>query len=278
MVISMPIFGLLAEDLHCTTVLVQGGGTLCYAMPVYPWLLTILLLPLILNARVDGVKLNRVKGLKPRAHIGAKSAALVTLLLSGNAPFELSHEVASCPCVDCTAGLRPAVARAANLPSNNGASGKIQGTEASLQAIRRMGKAAQRAKEMDNDVVAVRELLTNEFPSTEKAFKRTFDEFSQGVSYKQQFLDKNAFLVYYTQGYDGPGRQNIETETSAEQLQKNQYGFRNDAWIALDDSRAEADYLLEIPNAKGRGSKELTDSLTKLGAAIDSYISLGGLK
>jgi hypothetical protein len=141
-----------------------------------------------------------------------------------------------------------------------------------------MGKAAQRAKEIDNDVVAVRELLTNEFPSTEKAFKRTFDEFSQGVSYKQQFLDKNAFLVYYTQGYDGPGRQNIETETSAEQLQKNQYGFRNDAWIALDDSRAEADYLLEIPNAKGRGSKELTDSLTKLGAAIDSYVSLGGLK
>lgn len=32
-------------------------------------------------------------------------------------------------------------------------------------------------------------------PATEKDFKRLFDEFSEAVSYKQKFLDSNAFLV-----------------------------------------------------------------------------------
>lgn len=49
-------------------------------------------------------------------------------------------------------------------------------------------------------------------PTSEKEFKRLFDEFSEGISYKQQFLDKNAFVVYYTQGFDGPGRPSIDTE------------------------------------------------------------------
>ena len=192
-------------------------------------------------SRAETVKLNagRLKQVLP---IGAKSAALLTAIFSSGT-FD-SHGSSSCPCADC-AGFSPVpVARAANLPTSNGASGKLQGSEASLQAIRRMGKAAQRAKELESDMPAVRELLRSDFPSNEKAFKKAFDEYSQGVSYKQQFLDKNAFLVYYTQGYDGPGRQNIETETSAEQLQKNQYGFRNDAWVAFDDASAEADYLI----------------------------------
>jgi hypothetical protein len=41
-----------------------------------------------------------------------------------------------------------------------------------------------------------------------------FDEHSEGISYKQQFLDQNAFLVYYTKGFDGPGRPSIEDEDS----------------------------------------------------------------
>ena len=45
-----------------------------------------------------------------------------------------------------------------------------------------------------------------QLPSGEKEFKRLFDEYSQGVSYKQVYLDQNAFLVYYTKGFDGPGR------------------------------------------------------------------------
>ena len=41
-------------------------------------------------------------------------------------------------------------------------------------------------------------------PREEKAFKRVFDEYSDAVDYKTKFMDQNAFLVYYTRGFDGP--------------------------------------------------------------------------
>ena len=32
-------------------------------------------------------------------------------------------------------------------------------------------------------------------PNEERDFKRIFDEYSEGISYRQRYLDKNAFLV-----------------------------------------------------------------------------------
>ena len=58
------------------------------------------------------------------------------------------------------------------------------------------------------------ETLLSKIPLIEKDFKKLFDEHSEGISYKQQFLDQNAFLVYYTKGFDGPGRPSIEEEDS----------------------------------------------------------------
>ena len=39
-------------------------------------------------------------------------------------------------------------------------------------------------------------LQLNNIPRDENDFKRLFDSYSTPVSYKQKFLDQNAFLVY----------------------------------------------------------------------------------
>mmetsp|Transcript_22850 Transcript_22850/g.32219 ORF Transcript_22850/g.32219 Transcript_22850/m.32219 type:complete len:223 (-) Transcript_22850:128-796(-) len=69
-------------------------------------------------------------------------------------------------------------------------------------------------------------------PSTENEFKMIFDRYSDPVSYKQKFMDQNAFLVYYTKGFDGPGRPSIESGEDPKQIF--QYGARNDVWVAYD--------------------------------------------
>mmetsp|Transcript_2618 Transcript_2618/g.5476 ORF Transcript_2618/g.5476 Transcript_2618/m.5476 type:complete len:346 (-) Transcript_2618:617-1654(-) len=71
-------------------------------------------------------------------------------------------------------------------------------------------------------------------PTSETRFKSLFDAYSEPLSYKTQFMDQNAFLVYYTQGFDGPGRPSLEADTAAEARHKRQYGHRNDAWVAWD--------------------------------------------
>ena len=113
-------------------------------------------------------------------------------------------------------------------------------------------------------------------PAAERDFKRLFDEYSEGISYKQQYRDKNAFLVYYTQGFDGAGRPSIETEDAAEVKQKAQFGARNEAWLGVDDARAEARYLLEHPPPPGDEGelKELKEALRRAQAATASYLAL----
>ena len=126
-------------------------------------------------------------------------------------------------------------------------------------------------KEVDN-LDVLESILSEEFPSTERAFKRLFDEYSNGISYKQQFLDKNAFLVYYTKGFDGPGRNSIEKESDGEALQKLQYGYRNDAWISLDEARGELEYLLD--SKESTASRDLRKNLRNLDESIMNYIKL----
>jgi len=117
-------------------------------------------------------------------------------------------------------------------------------------------------------------------PAKETDFKRVFDEFSLDVSYKQRYLDSNAFVVYYTKGFDGPGRESIETEDPQQRLMTAQYGYRNDAWVALDEARAELAYLVEEKQGNGQGQgqgtnqKDLKGFLSSAKKAVDDYLLL----
>ena len=109
-------------------------------------------------------------------------------------------------------------------------------------------------------------------PSKEKEFKRLFDEYSQKISYKQLYLDQNAFLVYYTNGFDGPGRKSIETEDPISKLESAQYGARNECWIGLDEARAEVGYLLDEGGKGDTGY--LKKELEQASKAFSDYLNL----
>ena len=105
----------------------------------------------------------------------------------------------------------PGLAVGANLPSDNGATGRAVGAVESLVPIVRVASGiAQASRAVQAGKLQDAQKALDAIPSTEKPFKRLFDEYSEPVSYKQQFKDKNAFLVYYTQGFDGSGRPSIE--------------------------------------------------------------------
>eukprot|EP00536_Pseudo-nitzschia_multiseries_P004866 jgi/Psemu1/302919/fgenesh1_kg.85_\ len=118
-------------------------------------------------------------------------------------------------------------------------------------------------------------------PIREEAFKRIFDAYSDQVSYKQKFLDQNAFLVYYTNGYDGPGRDSLEKDPVNER-QTLQFGARNEAWICWEDFLAEWDFYAS--SARGTGSTtnddveevllDMVKYLSNVMQAIDNYLKL----
>lgn len=124
-----------------------------------------------------------------------------------------------------------ASAAAANLPSDNGAIGNKRGTLEALQPIVRMRDAvkalidalpAESTESGGGLVDRVKACLLNRevFPASERAFKRLFDEYSNAVTYQQKFIDQNAFLVYYTQGFDGPNRPRIDAVADSASSEK----------------------------------------------------------
>jgi len=172
-------------------------------------------------------------------------------------------------------------ARASNLPSSNGASGKYRGSVAALTPIVKMSSLVDEAIATLPDLQSIRSKLTQAqaidiLPLKEKDFKRLFDEYSLDVSYKQRYLDSNAFLVYYTGGFDGLGRGSIEQEDPTQKLMVAQYGYRNDAWVAIDEARAELDYLLSSssPDGVSLKDKDLKGYLNDAKRALDAYIGL----
>ena len=171
--------------------------------------------------------------------------------------------------------LHPALGHAAfarNLPESTGASGKLRGTVEALVPIVKLESSVSDAIAALPNLDACA-LALNGAPAGEKDFKRLFDEYSEGISYKQNYLDKNAFVVYYTQGFDGANRPSIETESDSELKQKVQFGARNDAWLGFDDARAEAAYLQTHPPAPGDAGelKELRAALLRTKAALADY-------
>lgn len=106
---------------------------------------------------------------------------------------------------------QPSVAIARNLPTSNGASNGNIGNAKSLVPILELRIALDAAVQQLPDLNKCNDKFYI-IPKNEKEFKKIFDEHSESVSYKQTFLDQNAFLVYYTQGFDGPGRPSIESD------------------------------------------------------------------
>jgi len=116
---------------------------------------------------------------------------------------------------------------------------------------------------------------TRTIPRTEREFKAIFDAYSDPVSYKQKFVDQNAFLVYYTKGFDGPSRPSIESDLPVKQNM--QYGARNDAWVAYDDFCVELDYQRGSNNSS-YDPEELQKHLQRAIDAVDSYLKASNVR
>jgi hypothetical protein len=124
-----------------------------------------------------------------------------------------------------------------------------------------------------NSLKAIEKQLQNgKFPSissipmTDREFKQLFDAYSDKVSYKQKFLDQNAFLVYYTKGFDGPGRPNIEEDIN--ERQTIQFGLRNEAWINWNN------FVVELQFADDADDNDLQKYLQSTLKAVNEYLQL----
>eukprot|EP00537_Pseudo-nitzschia_pungens_P018684 CAMPEP_0172404760 /NCGR_PEP_ID=MMETSP1061-20121228/64252_1 /TAXON_ID=37318 /ORGANISM="Pseudo-nitzschia pungens, Strain cf. pungens" /LENGTH=322 /DNA_ID=CAMNT_0013139687 /DNA_START=36 /DNA_END=1004 /DNA_ORIENTATION=- len=194
---------------------------------------------------------------------------------------------------------RPAFAR--NLPASNGADTSKVGTVAALiplvtlrnnlKSLRLSVEEEQRNTDNGRPLDTITKSKTEfsfkivakdssrgsaTIPIREEAFKRIFDAYSDQVSYKQKFLDQNAFLVYYTKGYDGPGRDSLEKDPVNER-QTLQFGARNEAWICWDDFLAEWDFYASSARGTADIEEVLLDMMKYLSntiQAVDNYLKL----
>ena len=200
----------------------------------------------------------------------------------------------------CWKAQRPSPAFAKNLPdvSPSVDPTRTPGTTETLQPILRLEAVLKelhtvldQAKTQQPSAVAgdatsssnvLKELTTQTrtIPRTEREFKAIFDAYSDPVSYKQKFVDQNAFLVYYTKGFDGPGRPSMESDLPVKQTL--QYGARNDAWVAYDDFCVELDYQ-RSRNDLGEDNnnydpEELQKHLQRAIDAVDSYLKASNVR
>mmetsp|Transcript_173 Transcript_173/g.206 ORF Transcript_173/g.206 Transcript_173/m.206 type:complete len:230 (+) Transcript_173:87-776(+) len=169
----------------------------------------------------------------------------------------------------------PAIAR--NLPESTGADLSKIGTKTTLKPVLEMKVALLQAERAlssdDNNIQQIQQqqILFQKLPKNEKEFKRIFDEYSDPVSYKQTFLDQNAFLVYYTKGFDGIDRPNIESDVPEKQTL--QYGARNDCWVAWESFRTELEFSIQNPKDASTPG-ELRELCRATLDALEKYLSL----
>lgn len=166
-------------------------------------------------------------------------------------------------------------ASAKNLPDRTNIDASKTGTLETLDPILILRERMEEicvSLERD-DLKKVKTLLAS-IPKSEQSFKAIFDAYSDPVSYKQRFVDQNAFLVYYTKGFDGPGRPSIESDLPVKQTQ--QYGARNDAWISWNDFLAEWEYQRNMPEEAD--VQELLKLIRQTIDAADNYLEVSGVK
>ena len=196
----------------------------------------------------------------------------------------------------------PLAALARNLPQDTGADRSATGTLSTLIPIVKIQKTLSHVNNIlskpprRGDVDApstflqlqeIKTAIAN-IPTLEQKFKRVFDEYSDPVSYKQKYLDQNAFLVYYTKGFDGPNRPSIEADLS-DLKQTLQYGARNEAWVAWEGFVSELQFApkqqqqQQYPvsatgdnndNTSSTSFHELLSALQATQVVVDSYLSL----
>lgn len=174
----------------------------------------------------------------------------------------------------------PLKAAASNLPESTGADFSKTGSPEKLAPILAMKEDLDEVQKklIENQspsstqqlLEQLKKILENSIPEDEKAFKRIFDEYSQPVSYKQKYMDSNAFLIYYTKGFDGVGRPSIESGDEIP-LQTLQYGARNECWTSYDD------LITEIKFGIKDGSTELGELKLFLDKSISSWNNYIGL-
>jgi hypothetical protein len=132
--------------------------------------------------------------------------------------------------------------------------------------------ASSFARARDAETVAEALDALKEVPNQEKKFKSLFDTYSTPISYKESFLDNNAFLVYYTKGFDGPGRGNIEDLSPSELRQKERNGLRTEAWLYFDEAVAELEFLRK--EGESLVTLDASVNLGKAAGAINSYLAI----
>ena len=169
----------------------------------------------------------------------------------------------------------PVPVGARNLPLATGATGANRGQAVALAPIVALKHTLDASEMALPDLMEVKKFLSEDkvVPLKEKEFKRLFDEYSQDVSYKQRYLDSNASVVNDTMGFDGLGRQSIEKEDDATLKQESQFGFRNDAWVAVDEARAELAYQM-TQSENELDLSELRGDLQRANAATMAYLLL----
>jgi len=232
----------------------------------------------------------------PFQHVGIDSPSRRQLLLLSL----LTPTLAGC--------ISPYPAFARNLPVSTGADTSRVGTKSTLlpmvtlrtnialirQTVREEGRDGKLPLNAMTKTKTTLLLKTNKstdindnpiaITTREEDFKRIFDAYSDTISYKQKFLDQNAFLVYYTNGYDGPGRDKLEKDPVNER-QTLQFGARNEAWISWENFLSEFDYYYSIPTISRSTSNENQESiddmikyLTDTLLAVDRYLKLAPLE
>jgi hypothetical protein len=158
--------------------------------------------------------------------------------------------------------------------------------QASLKALLVALETAQKTASSSttikwSDMQAAVASLSPKIPTTEAEFKALFDAYSDPLSYQQRYVNNNAFLVYYTKGYDGPGRPSIES--SLPTRQPLQFGARNEAWIAWSDFIAEFDYYKDQENVASTSTDtmsigdDLIPPLRRAVEAVTTYLAVSGV-
>jgi hypothetical protein len=218
-------------------------------------------------------------------HGGTRS----TTVANSNGRREAVRKVFRAPAVIASALLSfdtAAVAR--NMPESTGADLSRTGTIDTLVPIVKMKNTLTEAQLLlsipgpeqsieDRISSALLQTTTSQLfssiPISEQDFKRIFDQYSDPVSYKQKFMDQNAFLVYYTQGFDGPNRSPLESSSDTPEKQTLQFGARNEVWVAWEELVAELQFATKNPK-DASSATELRTMVQATVKAIDKYLAL----
>ncbi|CAM9567841.1 unnamed protein product [Chrysoparadoxa australica] len=221
---------------------------------------------------------------QPYLSVYADRAPVLPLISIGYPPTHLAHLLSRRQTLVLTAASLLAIpaspARAVSLTQASSKQ-KLPATIAALAHVLKVktlledGAAAVKGR----DLALARKTLAS-VPEATK-LKAVFDAYAGPVSYSTRVKENNAFLIYYTGGYDGTGRAKLGSREEEEQdpsiaRQAEQYGLRNEVIFQL----AEANSLLDFVSSSGPDEQELPElaelqeALASAVTSIDKFLAL----